>query len=60
LTFNKSYNLIHSDVLENIDLAAYPTDLDAVDLFTIAQPKVKTRAVMALVTAPAVNFVYKS
>jgi hypothetical protein len=36
LTFNKSYNLVCGDVLENIELAAYPTDLDAVNFFTVA------------------------
>jgi hypothetical protein len=60
LAFNKSYNLVYGDILEYFDAAAYPANLDAVDFFTIAQSKVKTRAVMALVSAPAVNFVYKS
>ena len=58
--FGQCYELICSDILKHIDVPAYPTDLNAVDLVAVAQSEVKAHAVMALVPATAVDFVYKS
>ena len=52
-----AHDSIHGDVLEHVDPAADPADLDAVDAVVLAQAEVQPRAEVALVAAAAVDLV---
>ena len=49
--------LIRLHVADFLDAAANPADFDTIDAVTVSQPEVKLRSVVALVAAPAVDFV---
>jgi hypothetical protein len=57
--FGECYKPVHCDVPEDIHPRTYPSYLDTINPFAVAQPKVKTHAVMALISTTAMNLVYQ-
>ena len=56
-TLGNSYQLVTGYIFEYIDSAADPTNFYPVYFFVFTQTEMKTRAVMALITPAAMNFV---
>ncbi len=55
--FLQRYDLIDFEVLEDLDIAADPTDFDTLDTIAPTKAEVEPRAVVALVAPAAVDFV---
>ena len=56
-SFCDCQKLINRDIFKNVDPATNPSDLDAVYLVAVSQPKVKTRTIMALIPTTAMDLI---